>query len=257
MASTFTLARRLRAGETIFAGWSNLPSPIACEVMARDGFPAIVIDMQHGLWDVKEVIEAIGAVRHGGGIPIVRPPLNDVAMASRALDFGAEGIIAPMINTVADAKALVSAAKYPPLGDRSWGPHRALMFAGVGADEHLRDANSETLTLAMIETRTALENVDAIAAVDGIDALFVGPSDLSIALANGKSLNQMSPEVEAALDRICAAAVKAGKIPGVFTAGAERAVALAKRGYRFVSAGGDLGFLHAGVQAQMRVIKAG
>ena len=105
-------------------------------------------------------------------------------MVSRALDFGAEGIIAPMINTAADARAFAAAAKYPPVGERSWGPHRATTLAGL-ADQsvYLREANDHVITLAMIETRTALGNLDAIVDTPGIDGLFLGPSDLSIALS--------------------------------------------------------------------------
>ena len=117
----------------------------------------------------------------------MRVPLGAFATASRALDFGAEGIIAPMINTVADAKAFVGAAKFPPLGERSWGPTRAMTLAGISdPKQYLNEANAATVTLAMIETKTAMANLDAIAAMPGIDVLFVGPSDLSIGLTDGK-----------------------------------------------------------------------
>ena len=156
--------------------------------------------------------------------------------ASRALDLGAEGIIAPMINTVADAKAFVGAAKFPPLGERSWGPTRAMTLAGISDLKlYLREANANIVTLAMIETRTAMDNLDAIAAVPGIDVLFVGPSDLSIGLTNAAELDPHSATVEAALDKIVAAAHKAGKIAGLYCANAERAVACAKRGIRFLA----------------------
>jgi 4-hydroxy-2-oxoheptanedioate aldolase len=254
-ATAFSLAHRLRAGETVYSGWSTVPSVLGAEVLAREGFASVVIDMQHGLWDTAEVVNAIGAVRLGGAAPIVRIPLGDFAMASRALDFGAEAIIAPMINTPADARALVAATKYPPLGERSWGPHRALMQTGMTMPDYLKSGNSLVLTFAMIETRMALENVESIAATEGIDALFVGPSDLSIALSNGASLNQQAPELERALDRIGAAAAKAGKLAGLFCGDAARALAVAKRGYRFLSVGSDLAFLRAGAAEQMKLLK--
>ena len=145
-------------------------------------------------------------MRQGGAAPVVRVPVGDFALVSRALDFGAEGIIAPMINTAADARAFAAAAKYPPIGERSWGPHRATTLAGL-ADQsvYLREANDHIITLAMIETRTALANLDAIVDTPGIDGLFLGPSDLSIALSNGGSLDPLSNEVERELDRILAA----------------------------------------------------
>src|SRR4029453_7621043 len=122
-------------------------------------------------------------------------------------------------------------AKFPPVGERSWGPHRAMMLGGFTDQQiYLAEANSLTVTLAMIETRTALANIDAIASTPGIDGLFLGPSDLSIALSEGRTLDPESKVVEAELDRIVAAAQKAGKIPGAFCASAERALSVAKRG---------------------------
>jgi 4-hydroxy-2-oxoheptanedioate aldolase len=178
-------------------------------------------------------------------------------MVSRVLDFGAEGIIAPMINTAADARALAAAAKYPPVGERSWGPHRATTLAGLTDQSiYLREANEHVIALAMIETRAALDNLDAILDTPGIDGLFVGPSDLSIALSGGKTLDPLSKEVERELDRIVAAAQKAGKIPGAYCHSAERAVALAKRGVRFLAVMSDLAFIRAGVAAAMKVLKS-
>jgi 4-hydroxy-2-oxoheptanedioate aldolase len=109
----FSLARQLRAGETVYSGWCGLASPLLAEVIGREGFPAVTIDMQHGLWDITQTVGAIAAIRQGGAAPVVRVPLGDFASASRALDFGAEGIISPMINTPADARAFVAATKYP------------------------------------------------------------------------------------------------------------------------------------------------
>ena len=153
----FTLARRLRAGETVFSGWCSLPYPLVAETLGREGFAAVTIEGQHGLWDVASMLTGIAAVRQGGAAPVVRVPVGDFALASRVLDFGAEGLIAPMINTAADARAFAASAKYPPVGERSWGPHRATALAGL-ADQsvYLREANDHVITLAMIETRMAL-----------------------------------------------------------------------------------------------------
>jgi 4-hydroxy-2-oxoheptanedioate aldolase len=258
MADTFTLARRLKAGETVFTGWCGLPYPLVAEIIGREGFPAVTLDGQHGLWDPSAIVAAVAAVRQGGAAPIVRVPVGDFASISRALDFGAEGIIAPMINTVADARALAAFAKFPPLGERSWGPHRAMMLGGFTDQQvYLAQANSLTVTLAMVETRTALSNLEAIVATPGVDGLFLGPSDLSIALSNGSSLDPFSKDVDAEIDRIIAAANKAGKIPGAYCHSAERAAALAKRGMRFIAVSSDMGFLRAGAAAQMKVLKGG
>jgi 4-hydroxy-2-oxoheptanedioate aldolase len=254
----FTFARRLRAGETVFCGWSSLPYPIVAETLGREGFPAVTLESQHGLWDMAAMLTGIAAVRQSGAAPLVRVPVGDFVMASRVLDYGAEGIIAPMINSAADARAFVAAVKYPPLGERSWGPHRATTLAGI-ADQsvYLREANDNVITLAMIETAAALANLDAILTTPGIDGVFVGPSDLSIALSGGKSLDPQSKEVDREIDRIVAAAQKAGKVSGVFCHSPERAVALAKRGARFLAVMSDLALLRAGSAAALKVLNAG
>ena len=252
----FDLARRLRAGETVFSAWCNLGSPVVAETIVREGYVCGVFDAQHGLWDLNAVVNGIVALHGAGSTPGVRVPLADSGFVSRALDFGAEAIIAPMINTVADARQFAGAAKYPPLGERSWGPQRAMVLQGkTSAVDYLREANDGTITLAMIETRMALDNVDAIAATPGIDALFVGPYDLSTALSGGKAQDIDAPEVNQAIDAICAAAKKAGKIPGIYCRDAERALAMAKRGFRFLAVGSDNGLVRESAAAQVKALK--
>jgi 4-hydroxy-2-oxoheptanedioate aldolase len=214
------------------------------------------MDQQHGFWDTAATTIGIAAIRHAGAAPIVRIPLNGFGVCSRVLDLGAEGVIAPMINNAADAKTFVAAAKFPPLGERSWGPHRATMLAGIADQkDYLREANDNIVTLAMIETNEAMKNLDAIAATPGIDMLFVGPSDLSINLTNGSTLDPHSKEVEAALEKILAAAKKAKKWAGLYCATADRAVETAKRGFQFLAVASDLTFFRSGIAPQMKVLK--
>lgn len=253
----FSLARRLHAGETVFSGWCGLPYPLVAETIGRDGFSAVTLDSQHGMWDLNALLNGIAALHQGGAAPVVRVPVGDFALVSRVLDFGAEGIIAPMINTAADARALAAAAKYPPVGERSWGPHRATTLAGLSDQSvYLREANAHVITLAMIETRIALNNLDAIVDTPGVDGLFLGPSDLSIALSDGKALDPLAKAVDAELDRILAAADRAKKIPGAYCHSAERAATLAKRGVRFLAVMSDLAMLRAGVAAALKAIKS-
>jgi 4-hydroxy-2-oxoheptanedioate aldolase len=215
-----------------------------------------VLDAQHGLWGIASAIGAIGALHHARAAPLLRVPLNDMALVSRALDFGAEGIIAPMINTESDARAFAAAAKYPPLGERSWGPLRAMPLQNRTVTvEYLREANEGTLTLAMIETETALNNVDAIAATPGIDALFIGPYDLSTALSRGTKQDVDALEVLRAIEHIRDAALKMGKIPGIYCSTAERARAMAERGFKFITVGSDLGLIRDGVAATLKALK--
>jgi 4-hydroxy-2-oxoheptanedioate aldolase len=252
----YSLARRLRAGETVFTGWCALPSPLVAEAVGREGFPAVTLDAQHGLWDLAGILTGIAAVRQAGAAPVVRVPVGDFASVSRVLDFGAEGVIAPMINTPADARAFAAAAKFPPVGERSWGPHRSMMLAGY-ADQaaYLREINDHVVTLAMIETQVAIDNLDAILATPGIDAAFVGPSDLSISLTQGAEIEPHSALVEKALDRIVTATQKAGKVAGLYCINAARAIACARRGIRFLAVGSDLAFLRAGTSAQLSALK--
>lgn len=252
----FALARRLRAGETVYGAWCMIGSPVVAETIAREGFAAVVLDAQHGLWDVSGLIAGTGAVNHAGAAPVIRVPLNDFAMVSRALDFGAEAIIAPMINSAEDARQFAAAAKYPPLGERSWGPLRAMPLQGHTVPvDYLRDANNGTLTFAMVETATALANVNAMAATPGIDGLFVGPYDLATALSSGTAQDVHAQNVEEAIDRICRAANEANKIPAIYCRDAESAVVMAKRGFRFIIAGNDLTTLRAATAAQRKLLK--
>ena len=253
--AAFALAGRLRAGETVFSGWCMMGSPIVAETIAREGFAAVVLDAQHGLWDTAGLVAGIGAVHHAGAAAMVRVPLNDFALVSRALDFGAEAIIAPMINNAADARQFAAAAKYPPLGERSFGPPRATMLQGqMPATEYLPAANSGTLTLAMIETPEALANAEAIAATPGIDALFIGPYDLSTSLSAGKAQDINAPEVDKAIDQICAAALKAVKIPGIYCRDASRALDMVKRGFRFVTVGSDFSLMRESLAASLKTL---
>jgi 4-hydroxy-2-oxoheptanedioate aldolase len=252
----FLLADRLRAGETIHCGWCSLPYPIVAELIGREGFQAATLDQQHGLWDTASLVAGIASVRQAGASPVVRVAVDDFGGVSRVLDFGAEAVIAPMINTEADARAFAAAAKFPPRGERSWGPHRATMLAGVSDQkDYLHGANEATLTFAMIETHEALDNVDAIAGVDGVDALFLGPADLSIALSGG-TLDPLGKAVDEGLDRILGAAGKAGKLVGAFCPTPARAVEMEKRGARFLALPGDIAFLRAGASAALRALKA-
>lgn len=252
----FSLAKRLHSGETIFSAWCGLPEPLVCEAIAREGFEAIVIDMQHGMWDEAAALQAVAQVHLAGSAPVVRVPLWHNSLVSRMLDWGAEGIIAPMINGEAEARAFVQVAKYPPIGERSIGAHRAAMIAGVPDQKfYIADANATTLTFAMVETQAAIDNLDAIATMPGIDVLFVGPADLSYSLSNGATLDPHSAAVDAALEKVLKACDKHKKIPGLFCRDAERATAKAKSGFRFLTVGTDLMFLRAGTAAQLKGLK--
>jgi 4-hydroxy-2-oxoheptanedioate aldolase len=245
------LAKRLRAGEQLVCGWVGMPEPLVAEAVSRAGFDAVLLEVQHGLHDIGSVMRSVSAIALGGVPALVRIPVADNATASRVLDMGAEGIVAPMINTAAEAKALVAATKYPPIGERSWGPSRVMALRGTQASQHLETENSTTVIFAMIETRRALDAVEEIAAVDGIDGLFVGPNDLSLTLSNGARVGPSDPALEGPLGRIAEAAKRAGKIPGIYAAAAERGRHFRSLGFQFVALGSDQAYLGNGAKAML------
>ncbi len=176
------LAEALKAETPLFCAWVGINEPAVAEALAREAFDAVVLDMQHGAFDFVGASRAILSVALAGKPTIVRVPVGEFALASRLLDAGAAGVIAPMINSRDDAQRLVAFTKFPPLGERSWGPRAVLPLSGLDAPAYLAAANAMTQTIAMIETRAALDALDDILGVEGIDGVFVGPSDLSIAL---------------------------------------------------------------------------
>ena len=241
------LASRLRSGEIVTMAWSGLGSPIVAENLIRCGYDAVNIDMQHGLFSFSEARDAISAIKLAGGHVIARVPLNDFATVSRLLDCGAEAIIAPMINSVEDARLFVESAKFPPRGARSFGPHRAIALHGLGTgQEYIDIADDQTLTLAMIETREALDASEAIASMDGIDGLFIGPADLSISLTNGSGFGPTSEQTMKAAEQIANSAKNSGKIASAFAISPAHAREFENIGYTLISNGTDISLLKAG-----------
>ncbi len=250
-----TLAERLRAGDCLYAAWSSIPEPIVAELCARNGFDCVTVDMQHGMHDPVTVMRSITGIALAGKPALVRVALGDNGMVSRALDMGAEAVIAPMINTVAEAKALVSAAKYPPVGDRSWGPFRAQTIFGTDPPTQLALGNRTGMAFAMIETRQALDALDEILALDGIDGIFVGPSDLSVTLSAGQRIAPGDAIVDGPMKLIAEKTIAAGKIAGAFALGGARAQAFRALGYRLIAVGSDQAYLARGISAMLAEIR--
>ncbi|MEJ0013271.1 MAG: aldolase/citrate lyase family protein [Bauldia sp.] len=251
MAVTPVLAGRLRAGETLLSGWSAIPEPLVAEGVARAGFDAVVLEIQHGMHDVGSVMRGIAAVVLAGKPALVRIPVGDNATASRVLDFGAEAVIAPMINSAAEARALVAATKYPPVGERSWGPSRVLALRGTEAQQHLAGDNAVSMTFAMIETRRALDALEEIVAVEGIDGIFVGPSDLSVSLSDGARIAPFDASLDGPLGRIVERTLAAGKTPAIYAANPDRARHFRAMGFRLIAMSSDVNYLSAGAKAML------
>ena len=208
------LKAHFTAGGTAVNGWCAIPSPVTAEIMGRAGFDMITVDLQHGLIDYQMALTMCQVLQGLPGPVLCRVPWNEPGIIMKCLDAGFAGVICPMINTEADARRLVDAARYAPLGGRSFGPTRANMVHGAA---YARSANEKVLLLAMIETREALSNLDAILGVDGIDGVYVGPSDLGLSLGHEPTLEPTAPAVIEAIAQIVARSRAVGRIAGVHT----------------------------------------
>jgi 4-hydroxy-2-oxoheptanedioate aldolase len=244
------LVERLKRGETLFTAWSGIPDSITVETVARTDFDAVTLDMQHGAHHEDSAARGIPAILAAERHAILRIPVGRFDMASRALDFGAEAVIAPMINSADDARQFAAAMKYPPLGERSWGPTFGLPRRHKIPDHKmwLGNSNTETLSFAMIETRRALDSLEDILEVPGIDAVFVGPSDFSIAWTNGRELNTTLEDMMPAIAHIAERAAAAGKIAGIFSTDPGFVGRFVSMGYRFVAMGGEASYMATGAK---------
>jgi 4-hydroxy-2-oxoheptanedioate aldolase len=240
------------AGGTAVNGWCAIPSPVTAEIMGRAGFDLMTVDLQHGLIDYQTALTLLQVLQ---GLPapvLARVPWNEPGIVMKCLDAGFSGLICPMINTEDDARRLVQSARYAPLGGRSFGPTRANLVHGPA---YARTANARVMLLAMIETREALANLDAILAVEGIDGVYVGPSDLGLSLGYEPTLDPTAPEVLAAIAEILTRARAAGRIAGVHTGSPAMVNAMLDKGYHFASLLTDVRLFVSAVAGQLAVIR--
>lgn len=245
-----TLASRMKAGETLHTAWSGVPDSVTVELVANLGFDAVTLDMQHGAHHEDSVARGLLPIIHAGKHPIVRIPVGRFDMASRALDLGAEAVIAPMVNTIDDAVHFAAAMKYPPVGERSWGPTFGMARRpGRTQQQWLSGENGATFAFAMIETRAALAIVDDILAVPGIDGVFVGPSDFSIAWSNGARIDPALPDMMEAVSHIAARASAAGKLAAIFAVDPANTGLFTRMGYRLVAHGGEARYMAVGADS--------
>ena len=251
------LAGRLAAnGETLCA-WITVNEPAVAEWLAREAFDAVALDMQHGAIDFDGAMRSILNVALAGKPTIVRVPVGAFALASQLLDAGASGILAPMINSSDDARRLVEYVKFPPLGQRSWGPRTALPLSGLEATPYLKSANAMTQAIAMIETRAALDALDDILAVEGVDGVFVGPSDLSIALSGGVSVEPRGAALMTEARRVVERAKAHGKYAAMFCFDGADARAMLALGYRVCTIASDQALMRAAAKGELAAARAG
>lgn len=237
--------------EPFLFSWITIPGAEFAGQVARLPLDGACLDLQHGMIGFSEAVAMIAAINAAGRAAIVRCRWNDPGLVGQALDAGAAAVIAPMIDSRAEAEALVRAAKFPPLGGRSWSGYVGPL-ARRTAGEYLAQTNRETLVFAMIETVAALDRVEEIAATPGLDGLFVGPSDLSIALSKGAGIDKTGPATLAAMERIAAAAGKYKLVAGAFGGDVQTATTYLRLGYLFVTVAIDVDILQAGGAALMK-----
>jgi 4-hydroxy-2-oxoheptanedioate aldolase len=238
---------RLRDGGATVGTWLSLDSPTSAEVLARSGFDWLVIDAEHSPVNWETVATMVGLIAHRGGVPMVRVPWNTGENIKRALDLGAYGVVVPMVNSVAEAEAAVRAAKYPPEGARSVGGLLRAVRFDADQETYLGRANAEVLVVIQAEHRLHLERARAIAAVPGVDALFIGPNDLAASL----DISPADPAIEAAYAQVLAACREMGVAAGIHAPDGAAARRRVLQGFRFVAAGSDAAILehHARIDA--------
>jgi len=246
-------AHELRESPLHLSTFAQFPDPNVIEALARTGLQSIILDMQHGMFDEQAVLAGVAAAALSGKPVLVRLPVDAGGLASRVIDFGAAGVVCPMVNTADDARRLVALTKFPPVGQRSWGPRRCVPLSGLAPADYLRNANDLIFVFAMIETREALDNLDDILAVAGIDGVFVGPADLSVSLSGGTRLDE--PQVPAELPAVAETVARHGKVAGIFSPSAENALDCQAAGFRFVALAQDSLFMAQAANAAVEKVR--
>jgi 4-hydroxy-2-oxoheptanedioate aldolase len=235
-----------RQGEETIGGWLSIANTHTAETMANAGFDWLCVDLQHGLLDYGDLRHMLPAISTTATTPLVRVSHNNPAEIMKALDAGAMGVIVPMVNTRAEAAAAIEACRYPPEGNRSFGPIRAALYGGRG---YSTEANGEIACVVMIETRMGLDNLEAIVTTPGLDGVYIGPSDLALALGLPPLGDTDTPEHLAAVEQIQAACKKHGVAVGIHTSTPDYARRRIEAGFDFVTVGSDAGFISGGASA--------
>ena len=235
-----SLRARWQADDCVHACWLTMPEPLGAEILARQGWPALVLDLQHGAIDDPAALRVLQTLQGLGALPLLRVPWLDPGAVMKALDRGAQGVICPMIDSAEQAERFVQACLYPPMGIRSWGPVRAGLD---GSAAYAEEANDLVAPIVQIETLGALEQLDEILAVPGLAAIFVGPNDLAWALGHGPGSDREEPELLELLLELPARARARGVQAGIHCAAPAYARRMVQAGYRLITIGSDASFL--------------
>lgn len=242
----------LAAGRLQIGLWCSLCSAIAVDIVSDSGFDWLLLDSEHAPNEIPGLLAQLQAARGGTATPVVRPPWNDPVMIKRVLDIGAQSVLLPYVQTAEEAKRAVAAVRYPPAGIRGVAAAtRASRYGRVNG--YLQRADAEICTLVQVETRQALEQLEAIASVEGIDGVFIGPSDLSASF--GHVGNPQHPEMQTVMQQAVTRLKAVGKPAGILTGNEEEARRYISWGYTFVAVGADVGLLARGADALARRFK--
>lgn len=247
------LRARLKSGKACLNGWLAIPAGFSAEVIAQCGYHSVTVDMQHGVQDYLSMVQCFQAMDKYPITPLVRVPWNEPGIIGKVLDGGAWGVICPMVNTPAEAKALVSAMLYPPKGKRSSGPIRAGAYGE--ASPYQTFANDEVLVIPMIETQEALDNLDAILDVPGISGIYIGPSDLGFSLGLKPVLDREEPQIHAIYEKLVQATSKRGLFAGIHNATGAYAARMIAMGFRFVTVGSDSMLMARAARAELDITR--
>jgi 4-hydroxy-2-oxoheptanedioate aldolase len=242
------LREKLTASGALLGAFQSLPSPVAGEAMGLAGADFVVADIQHGALDWSVLLSVLYGIQAGGAAPLVRIARCDPAEVMRALDIGAEGVVVPMVSTPAEASAIASAARYGPVGTRSIGPVRGPLYTVI-------EGTDRPFVMAMIETVEGMDNLDAIAATDGIDGLLLGPGDLALSMGLPLSAEPPARIVEAT-QRIVEACDRHGLVAGTVSLSPEAARHFAATGMRMIALGSDVHFIGARLRDLLGAVKA-
>ncbi|HSP55911.1 MAG TPA: aldolase/citrate lyase family protein [Dehalococcoidia bacterium] len=233
-------------------GWLTNPSAASAEVMAHVGFDWVCIDTQHGLIDYQTSVDMLRAISTTDAVPIVRVPWNEPGIIMKSLDAGAYGVIIPMVNSRAEAEAAVSYCRYAPKGVRSYGPSRAVLYAGREYFEH---ANETALCIVMIETAQAIENLDEILSVPGVDVVYIGPADLSVSLGFPPASYHEDAKYAGAVQAVVDGCRKRGVVPGFHGGNPANARARIEQGFRFVEVCEDMGAMARAAATDLAAVR--
>ena len=248
------LQRLWAEGRPAINGWLAIPDGFSAEIMAQGGFDSITVDLQHGVQDYRSMVACFQAMQPRPVLPMARVPWNEPGIIGKVLDAGAYGVICPMVNTAGEAAALATAMRYPPRGQRSNGPIRVGMY---GAGSYQASANDEVLCIPMIETRQAVDNLDAILDVAGIDAVYIGPSDLGFSMGLPPLLDREEPEILAIYRKVLDATHRRGQRAGVHCASPAYAARMLAMGFDLVTPDSDSGLLLAAARGAVQRVRAG